>query len=109
MIRVIMTTNIDERPPKVMGLLTMRQLVCIGLAALAILPIILWTPLPFAGKFVTCLLIIFPFIFIGWYPPGVTNPVIIAWDYIKTLRRGAERHHECRADFFLSEDQGETK
>ena len=100
MVQVRMTTNLAERPPKICGLITLRQLIWSVMAVLLAVPFIIWVPMELTAKILTGFAVAVPFLVIGWYPEKETNPATIAKSFIRTkLIYPHRRTHESTTGY----------
>ena len=95
MIRVLMTASIKDRPAKIMGVFTARQLLALLSGAVFLIPV--WgISAAFLTKVFLSAAVLAPFLFAGWYPPEQTHPAVIVISYMKTLLKGSERMQQER-------------
>ncbi len=84
MIRVTTTPDIKQRPPKIGGIITARQLIYLILALIPAAFILLFLPIDFAVRILIALVVMFPLLLIGWYPESETSPSAYIKGFIRT-------------------------
>ena len=77
MVHVIMTKDILDRPPKIAGLFTRRQLIGVAAAVAVGAVMIAVIPLDLAYRFLLSLIPAIPILAIAFTPPGDMSPMMV--------------------------------
>ena len=101
MIYVTMTRDINERPPKIFGLVTLRQAVGIGISVVIGALIMILVPVPFVYRFLIALAPALPIMVIAFYPKNETSPLVILKYYINRLICGPDVYiHDGNSEYY---------
>ena len=110
MIRVQMTSSLKERPPKIAGLLTVRQLIFCIIALAVVIPVFkLMKNMDFAVRFLVALLAAAPILFVGFMPQGEFSPLKAIKHFIVSLFRTKIRTHDGNNGFYQETPEKNTR
>lgn len=91
----------DERPPKILGLLTKKQLLGLVIAALVIIVFTIVLPFGFLANFTIGIFPALPIIVIFFFPSDAISPVTYIAYYVKELLQGSDtRTHNGNTTYY---------
>ncbi len=101
MIRVKMTPNLKERPPKILGPFTLKRLLWTAIGLAVAIPVAILIPLDITARIVLAAVSAIPFIVIGWFPETETSPTTIIKAVFKTkVLSPGKRTHDGNSGYY---------
>ena len=101
MIYVQMTRDMNERKPKLFGLLTLKQFIGAAISVVLGALILILVPLPFMYRILVALVPALPIMVIACYPSHATSPLVMAKYYLNRLICGPDIYiHDGDSEFY---------
>ena len=110
MIRVQMTSSLKDRPPKIAGIITVRQFL-FSLAAIAVaVPIFkIFRESDLSVRIILSFLFGGPLIFVGWMPQSEVSPARAVKHFAASLFRAKIRTHDGNNAFYRKKGNRRVK
>lgn len=110
MIRVQMTSSLKDRPPKIAGLVTVRQLLfSVGALAVAIPIFKIFKNQDLAVRFVLSFIFAGPLIFVGWMPQSEVSPLKSMKHFAVSIFRTKIRTHDGNNEYYRAKPEKRVK